>query len=748
MGVCPSVKYNDGDKLKLTGIAQFGDVSWATFSSAFRGCSNIVSTMPPLPNGIGTSLEYSFENCGFTGEVSPLPSGIVYAKYAYNGCTGFTSIGDQSASDGTLSDVRNMFSGCTGLTGNAEPYWDWITPPTLTIDCYTGSVNLADYEAIPVAYGGLVDPFMFTVTTDNTGTSNDDQITIPLYTGEVYDFTVWYDGVSTNHTSDTDLTITFPSGAGTYGVRISGTFPRIYFNNTGDKLKLTGLTQFGDVGWSTDQSYAFYNCYALTGSIPPLQANLTNGRYMFSMSTTVTFTGGYPDIPSTLTNGWYMFNGCRIADDAPPLPAGLINGRGMFQRNNLCTGINVGNACDGTLINVVEMFSFCTGMTGYAEQFWNWNTPPVSTAQCYGYQAGVLDDYDTIPPEYGGGGVDNFVFTVQTDNTGTSNTHQFTIPLAAGELYDFIVSYDRKTTAHNTDSDLTLSFTTPGTYTVRLSGTFPRIYFNNTGDKLKLTGITQFGDVAWGANWTGAFYGCSNLVGTVPDLPSGITNGTSAFRACTGVTGDTPLIPNSLSNGTYMFYGAGFNGNIQNIPTGLGYQELMFSYCPVIGQIPSMSGLISLSSGASMFAYCTSLTGTFPDLPPNMTQAGNMFFNCSGITGSAPTIPNSLQRTVAMFQGCTGMTGDVPAIPSSATNINSMFRGCTGLTGTIPDLSANDGILTNVFYTFNGCTNLTGNSEDFWNWATPPTTTTACYAGCTSLTDHATIPASYGGGGA
>ena len=89
--------------------------------------------------------------------------------------------------------------------------------------------------------------FKFTVKTDNTGTSNSDQFTIPLYSGETYNFTVTYDGQETTHSTDSDLTLTFPSGAGTYNVAITGTFPGLYFNNGGDKLKLTNVSSFGNV---------------------------------------------------------------------------------------------------------------------------------------------------------------------------------------------------------------------------------------------------------------------------------------------------------------------------------------------------------------------------------------------------------------------------------------------------------------------------------------------------------------------
>ena len=51
------------------------------------------------------------------------------------------------------------------------------------------------------------------------------------------------------------------------------------------------------------------------------------------------------------------------------------------------------------------------------------------------------------------------------------------------------------------------------------SGTgFPRIYFNNGGDKDKLLTIEQWGTGHW-TSMSSAFYGCSNLAGQASDAP-------------------------------------------------------------------------------------------------------------------------------------------------------------------------------------------------------------------------------------
>ena len=113
------------------------------------------------------------------------------------------------------------------------------------------------------------------------------------------------------------------------------------------------------------------------------------------------------------------------------------------------------------------------------------------------------------------------MITVQTDNPGTSSDTQFTIPTTGGAT---TTTWTVTTTARDEATGATGNYTcdygtgNEGTYTVRIkdnsgAGTgFPRIYFNNGGDKDKLLTIEQWGSGTW-TSMDSAFYGCSNLAG-------------------------------------------------------------------------------------------------------------------------------------------------------------------------------------------------------------------------------------------
>ena len=129
---------------------------------------------------------------------------------------------------------------------------------------------------------------VFTVQSDNVGTSNDNQSTIPINSAETYLYDVSTSdgytatGVTGNHT------ITFPNGAGTHTVTISaglGNFRLFYFNNGGDRLKILDISNFGNLAGNGDsQQFAFRGCNNLTISATDIGRfeNVTNFRLSFA----------------------------------------------------------------------------------------------------------------------------------------------------------------------------------------------------------------------------------------------------------------------------------------------------------------------------------------------------------------------------------------------------------------------------------------------------------------------------------
>ena len=58
-----------------------------------------------------------------------------------------------------------------------------------------------------------------------------------------------------------------------------------------------------------------------------------------------------------------------------------------------------------------------------------------------------------------------------------SDDNQITIPTFPGETYNYSVDWGDGTTSENVAGDITHTYEAPGTYTIEISGDFPRIFF-------------------------------------------------------------------------------------------------------------------------------------------------------------------------------------------------------------------------------------------------------------------------------
>ncbi len=170
-----------------------------------------------------------------------------------------------------------------------------------------------------------------------------------------------------------------------------------------------------------------------------------------------------------------------------------------------------------------------------------------STAIVVGLAAVLLSGQLTTRVKADAINTTDFVITVKTDNlsTGSSGATQFRIP-TTGTGYNYTVdcNNDGVVDASGQTGSYTCNYATAGTYTVRIGGTFPRIYFanNNANDRLKLLQINQWGTGIW-ASMQSAFYGTANMDVVATDTP----NLTSATSLSTMFTGTTNLIGENAS---------------------------------------------------------------------------------------------------------------------------------------------------------------------------------------------------------
>lgn len=252
---------------------------------------------------------------------------------------------------------------------------------------------------------------------------------------------------------------------------------------------------------------------------------------------------------------------------------------------------------------------------------------------------------------------DAFTMVVDTTQAGSASD-TFIIPLPGSGTYDFDVDWgDGSTNNYTQNTDVTKVYSTGGEYTIKITGTFPRIYFNNGGDKAKLKDVSNWGTIAWGS-MEGAFRGCSNATFTASDVPdfSSVTDMSNMFSGCSSFNQSVSNF--DTSNVTTMagiFAGASnFNQSVSNFDTSnVTNMESMFNGC--------------ISFNQSVANFDTS----------NVTTMYAMFYNTPNFNQSLANFDTSKVTSMAqMFQFSSNFNQDVSHFDiTSLTTAALMFSG-------------------------------------------------------------------------
>ena len=274
-----------------------------------------------------------------------------------------------------------------------------------------------------------------------------------------------------------------------------------------------------------------------------------------------------------------------------------------------------------------------------------------------------------------------FIIEVKTNNAGTSTSSQFTIP-TTGTGYSYTVKTSEQTLVGQT-GDVTLQWSTAGTYDVEIYGNFPRIFFNNLGDRLKLLKVKQWGSIRW-SSFDSAFWGCSNLDITATESPilNNVTTLFSCFRSCSSLVN---------SNGSIGSWNTSTITNMQGV----------FGSCVLFNQNIGSWNVSNVSNFGQ--------TSTF-----GMFQGATAFNN-----GGNSSIGNWSIKTTGtvsmqqMFQSATAFNQNIGSWNTSAvTNMSQMFRSSTAFNQNIG--SWNVSAVTNMSSMFLSATSFNQNIGS-WN---------------------------------
>ncbi|MFK8009411.1 MAG: BspA family leucine-rich repeat surface protein [Saprospiraceae bacterium] len=290
-----------------------------------------------------------------------------------------------------------------------------------------------------------------------------------------------------------------------------------------------------------------------------------------------------------------------------------------------------------------------------------------------------------------------FITTWKTDHDGISNSTSITIPIDStiNHIYNYDVDWNNDGIFDELGitSSVTHNFGSEGIYTIQIRGDFPRIYFNNEGDKAKILDISQWGDIEW-KFMTSAFKGCENLNISATDAPdlSNITSLQTTFSGCTSL-----------------------NANIENWNVGnISNFYFAFASCSNFNQPLDNWDMSSATNLQRMFIGCSSFNQPLNNWDvSNVTHFGAMFSGCSVFDQPLNNwdVSNGIYMGL-MFTGANEFNGDITNWNiENAVSLKGTFQEAYKFNQDISNWNIQN--VKNLSYTFKGATVF---NQDIGNW--------------------------------
>ena len=302
---------------------------------------------------------------------------------------------------------------------------------------------------------------------------------------------------------------------------------------------------------------------------------------------------------------------------------------------------------------------------------WNRNGTPIASATTSSYTLVQADSASAITCVVTA--TNSFGSTSSTSNTLTTPTYSsaftstwavtagetITLPYEVAGTYSGTIDWGDSSTSANSYANRTHTYVGAGTYTISITGVTTGFRFNNTGSKLNIRTITNWGTLNLGNN-ANYFHGCSNLT-------------------LTTVTGTLDL-------------------------TGTTNFSNMFNSCSALQLVSSINSFntASVTNMFAMFNGCSNWTQPLSFNTASVTNMTQMFFGCSSFNNSLNFDTGAVLSMSNMFQNCiTFNTAPIFSSIASVTNMYAMFYNCTNFN---KPLAFNTIAVTNMAYMFGACT--------------------------------------------
>lgn len=288
-----------------------------------------------------------------------------------------------------------------------------------------------------------------------------------------------------------------------------------------------------------------------------------------------------------------------------------------------------------------------------------------------------------------------FVTVWETDNAGVTDNTSIRLPLIPSGTYDFLVQWGDGTSNiinNYADSNITHSYPSPGTYTVRISNIIKGWRFAAAGDQEKFLAISSWGPFNPG-NDGGAFDGALNLQISAADQPDlvGVTNFDRMFARCEqmatipnvgGWTTTQITTMNEMFRDAYSFNGSIGSWDTQNVTSMVGVFRDAFSFDQDLSSwnVSSVTTMAHMFQQAALFNQPIGSWNT-----QSVTDFSGMFQEAQSFdqpldswnTSSAILMTQMFEGAIAFNQSLDNWD------TSSVTHMNSMFKSATAFNGAI-----------------------------------------------------------------
>jgi len=291
--------------------------------------------------------------------------------------------------------------------------------------------------------------------------------------------------------------------------------------------------------------------------------------------------------------------------------------------------------------------------------------------------------------------LDPFEMVVDTTIAGDSGVGNFKIDTSptVGFSYRYKVDWgDGEISATTSSSDLTHTYPSGDTYTIKISGRFDSFRYDNSAEADKIISINSWGNIAW-KSFYNSFYGASNLTGITSNPPNinSIANHnepsetffTVAFSNCTNLDADFGSWDMSnVTNMNSMFSNASSfnNGGSPSISgwttSACTNMTLMFRNVPAFNQPIGSWDVSNVTTLDSMFQDAHAFNQAIGSWDvSNVTNMGNMFQSAS---------QSNFNQDIGSWDvsNVTNMDSMLNNTSISIQNYDSILTGWTGWDGT------------------------------------------------------------------